>query len=200
MKKILLVCIILSSCLLLFSTSYASVRVKGYFKKNGTYVSPYYRSNPDGIKSNNWSYPGNTNPYTGKVAPGTPPVYVAPNNNTPDYDIGGSQNNTTENEDGSSLPKYLRPKNSISPDLINKANTNDVANAQADPQAVSELQKKIYSSEPTAEPKTNTDIKSETTLKANNQQPLENNENKSVEMFGGLGVISVIIFMIMKRR
>jgi len=48
----------------------AAVRVKGYTKKNGTYVAPHYRSNPDGNPYNNWSYPGNTNPYTEVTAPG----------------------------------------------------------------------------------------------------------------------------------
>ena len=28
--------------------------VNGYYRKNGTYVSGHYRSNPDGIKSNNY--------------------------------------------------------------------------------------------------------------------------------------------------
>jgi|GEM_PF-932372 hypothetical protein len=41
-----------------------SVRVRGYFRKNGTYVSPHYRSSPDGIFSNNWSTKGNINPFT----------------------------------------------------------------------------------------------------------------------------------------
>ena len=45
---------------------YADVKVNGYYKSNGTYVKPYYRSNPDGFKNNNWSTVGNTNPYTGK--------------------------------------------------------------------------------------------------------------------------------------
>lgn len=49
----------------------AAVYVNGYTKKNGTYVKPHYRSDPDGIKSNNYSYPGNTNPYTGKTSGGT---------------------------------------------------------------------------------------------------------------------------------
>jgi len=43
------------------------VRVNGYYKSNGTYVQPHFRSAPDGIKSNNWSHYGNVNPYTGKV-------------------------------------------------------------------------------------------------------------------------------------
>lgn len=44
----------------------ARVRVRGYYKKNGSYVQPHYRSNPDGLKYNNWSTKGNTNPYNGK--------------------------------------------------------------------------------------------------------------------------------------
>ena len=45
--------------------SIAQVRVKGYYKKNGTYVQPHVRSSPDRSVSNNWSTKGNTNPYTG---------------------------------------------------------------------------------------------------------------------------------------
>jgi hypothetical protein len=48
------------------------VAVRGYVKSNGTYVAPHMRSAPDGNPYNNWSFPGNTNPYTGKVATGDP--------------------------------------------------------------------------------------------------------------------------------
>ena len=44
----------------------ARVKVKGYYRKNGTYVSPHYRSNPDHLRLNNWSTKGDYNPYTGK--------------------------------------------------------------------------------------------------------------------------------------
>jgi hypothetical protein len=54
----------------------AAVSVKGYYRKNGTYVQPHMRSNPDGNPYNNWSYPGNTNPYTGKTATGNPSTYL----------------------------------------------------------------------------------------------------------------------------
>lgn len=50
--------------------------VKGYFRQNGTYVQPYYRSNPDGNPFNNYSYPGNYNPNTGKITPGNPDSYL----------------------------------------------------------------------------------------------------------------------------
>jgi len=54
----------------------AAVRVSGYYRKNGTYVAPHYRSNPDGNPYNNWSYPGNTNLYTGRTATGNPSTYL----------------------------------------------------------------------------------------------------------------------------
>ena len=56
--------------------SFGQVHVKGYTKKNGTYVQPYIRSTPDKNPYNNYSYPGNTNPYTGKVATGNPETYL----------------------------------------------------------------------------------------------------------------------------
>ena len=56
--------------------AFAQVKVRGYYRSNGTYVQPHYRSNPDGNPYNNWSFPGNTNPYTGKVATGNPSTYL----------------------------------------------------------------------------------------------------------------------------
>lgn len=43
-----------------------SSSVRGYTKKNGTYVAPYKKSTPDKNARNNFSTRGNTNPYTGK--------------------------------------------------------------------------------------------------------------------------------------
>lgn len=43
--------------------------VKGYTKKDGTYVAPHKQTNPNGTKRDNWSTKGNVNPHTGK--PGT---------------------------------------------------------------------------------------------------------------------------------
>jgi hypothetical protein len=85
-------------------TAEAAVRVNGYFRKNGTYVQPHYRSNPDGNPYNNWSFPGNTNPYTGETATGnadtylrnyynksTTPSYI-PSFDYPSYSLPASQN------------------------------------------------------------------------------------------------------------
>jgi hypothetical protein len=52
------------------------VYVRGYYRKNGTYVRPHYRISPDGIPWNNYSYPGNYNPNTGKIAAGDPNKYL----------------------------------------------------------------------------------------------------------------------------
>lgn len=40
--------------------------VKGHSKKDGTYVAPHKRTNPDKSKANNYSSKGNVNPNTGK--------------------------------------------------------------------------------------------------------------------------------------
>jgi hypothetical protein len=44
----------------------ADTQVKGYHKKDGTYVPPHTRTDPNSSKSDNWSTKGNTNPHTGK--------------------------------------------------------------------------------------------------------------------------------------
>ncbi len=66
------------------SIAQAQVAVDGYFKKDGTYVAPHYRSPPDSSRYNNYSSRGSYSPYTGKagtVDPAQkyePPSYQAP--------------------------------------------------------------------------------------------------------------------------
>lgn len=43
-----------------------TTRVRGYIKKNGTYVAPHQQTAPNETKADNWSKKGNENPYTGK--------------------------------------------------------------------------------------------------------------------------------------
>lgn len=47
------------------SLSFAEYR-NGYFRKDGTYVYPHYRSRQNKSTFDNYSTRGNTNPYTGK--------------------------------------------------------------------------------------------------------------------------------------
>ncbi len=63
MKKLLIysIAVIVSVVAL---TAKAGEYVHGYMRSNGTYVQGYQRSNPDSTVTNNYSYQGNTNPYT----------------------------------------------------------------------------------------------------------------------------------------
>lgn len=47
-------------------SSGGSNSVRGYTKKDGTYVAPHQRTNPNGTQRDNWSSKPNYNPYTGK--------------------------------------------------------------------------------------------------------------------------------------
>lgn len=53
----------------------AQTHVKGYYKKNGTYVAPHYRSSPNSTQRDNYSTYGNYNPYTGKKGTKTCGLY-----------------------------------------------------------------------------------------------------------------------------
>lgn len=66
--------------------------VNGYTRNNGTYVSPYHRSSPDGSMYNNYSTQGNTNPYTGSQ--GT----VSPYSNYGNGGYGGGFNSYPSNQ------------------------------------------------------------------------------------------------------
>jgi hypothetical protein len=59
--------------------AFSEVYANGYYRKDGTYVQPHYRSDPDGNFYNNWSTKGNYNPYTGaygtRVTPGGSTIY-----------------------------------------------------------------------------------------------------------------------------
>ncbi len=65
MKKYIIGFLLVAS-FLVTSTASAATRVHSYVTKRGTHVSSYMRSDRDYTKTNNYSYHGNINPYTGK--------------------------------------------------------------------------------------------------------------------------------------
>ena len=65
MKKLLLAAFLVGS--FLFSYSAEAGYVNGYYRSNGTYVQPYSRSESNYTVRDNYSYKGNTNPYTGET-------------------------------------------------------------------------------------------------------------------------------------
>jgi hypothetical protein len=72
MKKLILALVTL--CVV--GPAVAQVQVKGYIRKDGTYVAPHYRSSPNSSVYDNYSTKGNVNPYTGKA--GTVDPYKTP--------------------------------------------------------------------------------------------------------------------------
>lgn len=70
MKNLLAVCGV--ALVLLSGTAFSDQYVNGYYKKDGTYVQPHYRSSPDNSYNNNWNVSPNTNPYTGQQGTRSP--------------------------------------------------------------------------------------------------------------------------------
>ena len=66
MKKILIIFALVGLFLFFGVREAEAARVRGYSRRNGTYIQPHYRSNPNSYKWDNWSSRGNTNPWTGK--------------------------------------------------------------------------------------------------------------------------------------
>jgi hypothetical protein len=58
--------------LLVSQPAFSDTYVRGYTKKDGTTVDPYYRSDSNNSKNDNFSTRGNVNPYTGKVGTRNP--------------------------------------------------------------------------------------------------------------------------------
>jgi hypothetical protein len=52
--------------------AFAQTHVKGYYRANGTYVQPHYRSAPNNTTLDNYSTRGNVNPYTGQAGTVSP--------------------------------------------------------------------------------------------------------------------------------
>lgn len=99
MKKIISV-VLLLIMLGSFSIVEAAVRVKGYHRKDGTYVQPHYRSSPNRTKFDNYSTKGNVNPYTGKAGTVDPHTASPSRLNSPPT----SSYTTTHN-----VPTYTQP-------------------------------------------------------------------------------------------
>lgn len=67
MKKYTFFILVLSFMTGFLNMSFAkTVKVKSYFKSNGTYVSSHYKTSSNKTKLDNYSTKGNYNPYTGK--------------------------------------------------------------------------------------------------------------------------------------
>ncbi len=88
MKKVIL----LASAFVLgwLSVAIAQAWVGPFTRKDGTYVEGHYRNSPDGNSHNNWSYPRNVNPYTGKQVTGDANRYLDQYQNRNDQGYGAN--------------------------------------------------------------------------------------------------------------
>jgi hypothetical protein len=59
MRKFVL-CVVFTLVITLFASSVQAGYVKGYYRRDGTYIRPHYRSNPDGVKWNNYGSPSSS--------------------------------------------------------------------------------------------------------------------------------------------
>lgn len=59
------------------SSAFAGEYVNGYYRNDGSYVAPHYRTSPNSNPYDNYSTKGNVNPYTGQSG------YVTPNSSYP---------------------------------------------------------------------------------------------------------------------
>lgn len=105
-KRLSLLGLCMVVLLFIVHTVNAQVHVNGYYRSNGTYVAPHVRSSPDGNPYNNYSYPGNVNPYTGKTATGNESTYL---NNYYNRSSGSSSSTTSSNTQSTYTPSTYTP-------------------------------------------------------------------------------------------
>jgi hypothetical protein len=86
MKPWMILAAVLGLLGLLTSETFAA-SVEGYYRRDGTYVQPHQRTNPD----NNYGFPGNVNPNTGRTTPDNSGTYLDNYNNPPGR-LGTPQN------------------------------------------------------------------------------------------------------------
>ena len=109
MKKILIFLVVLFSIY-----NYSQVAVRGYYRKNGTYVQPHVRTAPNSTVTDNYSYRGNYNPnidYTATTSRSSDaPTYNYYNSSTSTSNYGQEWVNGYYRADGTYVNGYYRNK------------------------------------------------------------------------------------------
>jgi hypothetical protein len=109
MKKLFILLVVLLSIY-----NYSQVSVRGYYRKNGTYVQPHVRTAPNSTVTDNYSYRGNYNPNTeynttsSNHSPSTTYNYYNNSSSTPNYDKEWV--NGYYRRDGTYVSGYYRKK------------------------------------------------------------------------------------------
>jgi len=115
----------LFTLLLLFisTLAYSQVQVKGYYRKDGTYVRPHVRTAPNSTVTDNYSYHGNYNPnleYNKPLPTSSPSSNYNSSNSTAEKEwVNGYYRN-----DGTYVNGYYRNKRSTNSSTSDNSNTN----------------------------------------------------------------------------
>ncbi len=107
--------LLLASAFLLFATpAFADTYVHGYYRADGTYVAPHWRSDANGNPDDNYSSPGNYNPHNGKIG-GKEPTYNPPEPFPMYTDSGTNPYPSSSGSSGSTIyvPKLNAPVGSL---------------------------------------------------------------------------------------
>lgn len=111
MKKLFTLFVILLSIY-----NYSQVAVKGYYRKNGTYVQPHVRTAPNSTVTDNYSYRGNYNPNTeyttSSSRSSSPTTYNYYNNSSSTSNYDKEWVNGYYRTDGTYVSGYYRKKSS----------------------------------------------------------------------------------------
>ena len=107
LKTFLLFVLFVISFYCIAQTNSHLVKVNGYYRNDGTYVQPYFRTAPNSTNTDNFSTKGNVNPYTGK------PGWIEPDNkyNTFYYSTYTYNPNATHTEYATNSTLSLKFKN-----------------------------------------------------------------------------------------
>lgn len=76
----------------------SSHSVRGYTRKDGTYVAPHMQTNPNSTKLDNWSTRGNVNPYTGREGTVDPYKSQSPSSTRSPYSPYSPGSTSTRNQ------------------------------------------------------------------------------------------------------
>lgn len=83
MKIIKMMTVVMIATIAVPAVAQRSHSVRGYTRRDGTYVTPHRATNPNGTKLDNWSTKGNVNPDTGKAGTVDPYASSRPNSSRP---------------------------------------------------------------------------------------------------------------------
>ncbi|WP_148304517.1 hypothetical protein [Acetobacter pasteurianus] len=116
-KKLFLISVVTGGVGLFSTISHAQQYVHGHYRSNGTYVQGYERSGRNNTVTDNYSYSGNTNPYTGQTGRNhyqhdtTSPYYTGPDmygrsGHSSNYSSYGNQDSSSGYQSYSKPPRF----------------------------------------------------------------------------------------------